>query len=88
MDVALELAESIKCYKKASDDIQIKELTRELGIEDDPVVHGLIVRCKPGWQLVLSLLLLWERKVGSDGATKQKLRKVLLRLHYVIQSLN
>lgn len=74
LELAKELGRDLVKVKGSSD--KVKELAAELGVQDYPETKQIVSR-------VLMILLMWERKVGRDQATKQRLFKVLLRLGHV-----
>ena len=56
-----------------------EQLASSLGVNKEEEVQLAMSRYSH-WQRILIILLGWQKKIGSDQATKQRLSNVLVRL--------
>lgn len=76
-DELLKLAMNLHKHLKSRP--MAEQLASFLGVNKEEEVQVALSRYSH-WQRILIILLGWQKKIGSDQATKQKLSNVLLRL--------
>lgn len=77
-DEFLNLAMDLHKHDLKSRDMA-EQLASSLGVNKEEEVQVALSRYSH-WQRILIILLGWQKKIGSDQATKQKLSNVLVRL--------
>ena len=80
-DLAMELDKYLQSHE------EVKQLTTALGVDKEDEVH-LALSHYSRWQRILIILLAWQKKVGSDQATKRKLSSILIYLRITTQLLS
>ena len=81
IDLAIELDKLLQSNDK------VKQLTAALGVDKEDEVHLALSRYSQ-WQRIFIILLAWQKKVGSDQATKRKLSSILIHLGITTESLS
>ena len=72
-DLAMELDKELQSHD------EVKQLAAALGVDKEEEIHLALSRYSR-WQRIFIILLAWQKKVGSDQATKRKLSSILVHL--------
>ena len=72
-DLAMQLDKELQSHD------EVKQLAAALGVDKEEEIHVALSRYSR-WQRIFIILLAWQKKVGSDQATKRKLSSILVHL--------